>query len=415
MKKYNEQIIQIHQYINGLKLVYFPWSSPVAHVGVFIASGSRHEMPQEQGLAHFIEHTLFKGTEKRNSTEVINRLESVGGELNAYTGREETVVHASVLAEYSHRALELMSDIVFHATFPHKELEKEKEVVIDEINSYLDSPDEFIFDDFEERLYLNQSFGRNILGTPNYIRRFTQSDIRQFIRRNYSPNNMVISYVGKKSFSDIKCFIEKYFINDIFSGIERTVERASVHNSFYTHLKRNVYQSHCVLGGEAPAVNDTDYWAMSLLNNYLGGSAMNSALNMALREKRGYTYSNESNFSAFSDTGIFEIYLATDSKTLPKCLKIIEKELNKLKDIRETTLLRMKDQICGQIAIASDSGLNQMLSMGKSLIQTGTVLNIESVFEKINAITREELISVAEKYMNFEKLNILIYEPNENE
>lgn len=404
----------IHRFSNGLSLAYLPWNTPVAHTGIFIATGSRYETENEQGIAHFIEHTLFKGTEKRSSTEVIQRLESVGGELNAYTGREETVIHASFLVEHTDRALELISDIIFHATFPEKELEKEKEVVIDEINSYLDSPDEFIFDDFEEQLYKDQSFGRNILGTPEHVHGFTQFNIRRFIQRNYSSENMVISYVGNKSFDNIRQLVEKYFINNIYPNIQRSIKKAFINNTFKNTLQKSVYQSHCVLGGSAPSVKDSDYWAMSLLNNYIGGPAMNSVLNIALREKHGYTYSNESNFSAFSDTGIFEIYLATDSKTLYKCLKIIEKELKKLVEMNERTLLRIQNQTCGQIAIASDSGLNQMLSMGRSMLQTGTVLSMKEVFGKIKEVTLNDLVQVATKYMNFDNLNFLIYEPDEN-
>lgn len=415
MQEIKQQNAHIHQFSNGLRLAHLTWNTPVAHAGLFIAAGSRHELENEQGLAHFIEHTLFKGTKKRRSTAVINCLEQVGGELNAYTGREETVIHASFLSEYSKRALELISDIVFHATFPEKELEKEKEVVIDEINSYLDAPDEFIFDDFEEQLFPNQPFGRNILGTPEGVHQFTQADIIRFIKRNYSTKNMIISYVGNKNFNEIKTLVEKYFVGENGAVSNIMVDPAMVSNSFYKIRQKQVVQSHCVLGGIAPAIKDSDYWAMALLNNYIGGPAMNSVLNMALREKHGYTYSNESNFSAFSDTGIFEIYLATERKTLQKCLKIIENELKNLQKIDAKTLKKMQNQMCGQIAIAADSGLNRMLSMGKTLLQTGTILSIQEVFEKIRKVSCEDLMQVAVSYMNFEKLNVLIYEPDENE
>ncbi|MDD4847342.1 MAG: pitrilysin family protein [Bacteroidales bacterium] len=415
MQNFQEENIRIHQFSNGLRLVYLPWNTTVAHTGIFISAGSRHELEQEQGLAHFIEHTLFKGTEKRSSVAVINCLERFGGELNAYTGREETVIHASFLAEYSQLALELMSDIVFHATFPEKEVEKEKEVVIDEINTYLDTPDEFIFDDFEEQLFKNQSFGRNILGTPEQVRKFSQSDILRFIHRNYATDRMVISYVGNKNFDEIRKIVQRLFDGSATIASKGEVIKPFVSKIFNRTQSKPVYQSHCVLGGLAPCVTADDFWAMSLLNNYIGGRAMNSVLNMALREKHGYTYSNESNFSAFSDIGIVEIYLATDPQTLPKCLTIIERELNKLPAITKNTLQKMQEQMCGQIALDSDSGLNQMLSIGRSLIQTDKVLSMKEVFEKINTVSLDAIHQVAENYLKMNNLNVLIYKPDDNE
>ena len=284
-----------------MRLVYLPWNTPVSHAGVFIATGSRYETAKEQGLAHFIEHTLFKGTKKRSSAEVLTRLESVGGELNAYTGREETTVYASFLAVHSLRALELLSDIVFDATFPEKELEKEKEVVIDEIDSYLDTPSEQIFDDFEELLFPNQPFGANILGTPKKVRSFTQDHVIQFVKKHYVPENMVISYVGKTPFETIKKHIEHLFTRHIVP-LPSVMVSAQHSEKFEVKTKKTVHQSHCVTGGIAPSLRSDERIAMSLLNNHLGGPAMSSVLNMALREKNGLTYNNESHYDAYSDT-----------------------------------------------------------------------------------------------------------------
>ncbi|MCL2042453.1 MAG: insulinase family protein [Bacteroidales bacterium] len=401
-----------HTFSNGLRLVYLPWDTPVSHAGVFIAAGSRHETPAEQGLAHFIEHVLFKGTKKRSSSEVLNRLEAVGGELNAYTSREETAVYASFLAEHSSRALELLSDIVFNATFPEKELEKEKEVVLDEIDSYLDTPSEQIFDDFEEFLFPNQPFGANILGTPEKVCSFTQRHVIQFVRKYYAPERMVVSYVGKTSFDAVKKQIERFFTQQIESPVSAVVP-ATHSEKFEIKIKKPIHQSHCIMGGVAPSIYSDERTAMLLLNNHLGGPAMSSVFNMALRERNGLTYNNESHYSAYNDTGIFQIYIGTEPKNIGKCLKIIKKELDKITatPYPTATLKRMKQQYCGQIAISSDSGLNQMINIGKSLLHTERVLELEELFRKIEAVTADQLLETARKYLNFNKLSTLIFIP----
>ena len=401
-----------HTFPNGLRFVYQPWNGPVSHSGVFIAAGSRYETPEEQGLAHFIEHVLFKGTKKRSSSEILNRLESVGGELNAYTSREETTVYASFLTEHSIRALELLSDIVFNATFPEKELEKEKEVVIDEIDSYLDTPSDQIFDDFEELLFPNQPFGANILGTPEKVRSFKQSNVIRFVKNLYLPERIVVSYVGKMPFEYVKRQIERFFLRQI-EAPSAVIIPAKFSEKFEVKLKKPIHQSHCIVGGIAPSTNSDDRIFMTLLNNHLGGPAMSSVLNMALREKNGLTYNNESHYSAYSDTGIFEIYIGTETKNIGKCLSIIEKELDKMSadTCSVSVLKRMKQQYCGQIAITSDSGLNQMAHIGKSLLHTGYVLELNDLFKKIEAVTAEQLLETARKYLDFNRLSTLLFIP----
>jgi len=401
-----------HTFSNGLRLVYLPWDSPVAHAGVFIAAGSRHETAEEQGLAHFIEHVLFKGTKKRSSSEILNRLEAVGGELNAYTNREETTVYASFLTAHSSRALELLSDIVFNATFPEKELEKEKEVVLDEIDSYLDTPSEQIFDDFEEFLFPDQPFGTNILGTPEKVRSFTQNHVVQFVKKHYVPERMVVSYVGKMSFDVVKKQIERFFIRHIDAPAFAVVP-AQHSEKFEIKIKKPIHQSHCIMGGVAPSIHSDERTAMLLLNNHLGGPAMSSVFNMALREKNGLTYNNESHYSAYNDTGIFQIYIGTETRNIAKCLKIIKKELDKMtaNPCPSSILKRMKQQYCGQIAIASDSGLNQMINLGKSLLHAKYVLELEELFRKIEAVTTEQLLETARKYLNFNQLSVLTFIP----
>jgi predicted Zn-dependent peptidase len=393
-------------------LVHLLLQTPVAHAGIFIAIGSRHETEQEQGLAHFIEHTLFKGTNKRTSREILTRLESVGGELNAYTSREETVVYASFLSKHSKRALEMLSDIVFNSTFPEKELEKEKEVVIDEIDSYLDTPSEQIFDDFEEHLFPNQPFGANILGTPEKVKSFTQKQILHFIASHYHPENMVVSYAGSMSFENVKKQIERCFpLNVNISSFATVPAKAS--EKFTLHVKKPVHQLHCIMGNIAPSIHSADRTAMTLLNNYLGGPAMSSVLNMALREKNGLTYNNESHYEAYSDTGIFLIYIGTEKRNIKKCLNIIHKELKNIcsKPLSRSVLSQIKQQYCGQIAVASDSGLNQMISIGKDLLHTGKVMQIDDLFNKINEVSAEDILKVACQYLDIDCLNTLLYLP----
>ncbi len=374
--------------------------------------GSRHETKEEQGLAHFIEHTLFKGTKKRSSVEVLTRLESIGGELNAYTSREETAVYASFLTIHSSRALELLGDVIFDATFPEKELEKEKEVVIDEIDFYLDTPSEQIFDDFEEHLFPDQSFGANILGTPEKVRSFKQNHILQFIKKHYHPERMVVSYVGKMPFEVIKRQIEQCFLRKI-DAIHSSVEPAVYSGKFGIKTKKAIHQSHCVIGSIAPSLQSKERITMSLINNHLGGPAMSSVLNMALREKNGLTYNNESHYDAYSDTGIFQIYIGTEKRNVDKCLSIIKKELDKIntKNYSELTLKKMRQQYCGQIAIASDSGLNQMISIGKSMLHIGKVLEINEIFKQIESISALQILEISNKYLQFDRLSTLIYLP----
>lgn len=401
-----------HRFSNGLRLVYLPWNTTVAHTGVFISAGSRNETEEEQGLAHFIEHTIFKGTARRSSTEILKRLEAVGGELNAYTGREETVVYASFLAQYSQRALDLLSDVVFNAVFPEKELEKEKEVVIDEIDSYLDAPSEQIFDDFEEHLFPNQPFGSNILGTREKVRSFTQRQVLHFTEKFYQPERMVVSYVGRTPFQMVVNYVERFFDRtNVVQNIETSP--ASPAEKFLLTIRKPIHQAYCLMGGIAPNVASEDRFTLFLLNNYLGGPAMSSALNILLREKNGFTYNNESNYSAYSDTGIFQIYIGTERRNLKKCAALIAKELDKLcqKPFSTASLYKMQQQYCGQIAIASDSGLNQMISLGKSLLRTGTVMEMEEIFEKIEKVSASQILETANRYLDFKKLSFLTYMP----
>jgi predicted Zn-dependent peptidase len=323
-------IFETHTLSNGIRLIHRPVNANVAHCGIILNTGSRDEQEDEWGIAHFIEHVVFKGTTKRKAYHILSRMEDVGGELNAYTTKEETCIYTTFLDKDYKRALELISDITFNSVFPEKELEKEKEVILDEINSYKDSPSELIFDDFEELLFKKDPIGRNILGTPKHIKAFKRDDILKFISNNYHTDQMVISSVGNIPFKKLVKMVEKYF-GEIPENI-RTEKRQKP--NFYKPrtqtLIKNTYQRHCVLGNVAYDLNDDKRIPLSLLTNILGGPGMNSRLNLSLREKHGLAYNIESNYTPYVDTGVFSIYFGTDKGYLDKCLSLIDKELNLL-------------------------------------------------------------------------------------
>jgi predicted Zn-dependent peptidase len=297
---------------NGIRLVHYAISNPVAHCGIFIHAGSRDESDAEHGIAHFIEHTIFKGTKKRNVFQVLNRLENVGADLNAYTGKEETCIYASFLCDFYERTLELFQDIFFNSTFPEKELEREKQVVMDEIRSYQDTPDEQIFDDFEELMFAGHPLGKNILGSPRSVKKLERVNILNFIYRNYRFDEVVIASVGKIDFKKLIRLVTKYF-ND-HPGRGNSHPRITFHDykPFVVSRKKKTMQVHCLVGCPAFAYGHDQRIPLALLNNMLGGPLMNSRLSLALRERNGMTYHNESNYTAYSDSGVINIYFATN-------------------------------------------------------------------------------------------------------
>lgn len=307
-----------HTLPNGIRLVHLPTASAVAHCGIIINAGSRDELPGEHGVAHFIEHMLFKGTTHRKSYHILSRLEDVGGELNAYTTKEETAIHASFLKEHYQRAVELMADLLFSSTFPPAELEKEKEVVIEEINSYLDNPAEYIFDEFEELVFPDQPIGRSILGMPATVRSITGDSIHRFISRNYSTSQMVFCSVGAISQKQIIALFEKNF-GHVPAGIGVRRNRTEyIYSPVSTEKKTDTWQNHCIIGNIAYDLHDKRRMGLFMLNNILGGQGMNSRLNLSLREKRGYAYNVESVYNPYTDTGLVTIYFGTDSRNLGK-------------------------------------------------------------------------------------------------
>ncbi|MCI5560598.1 MAG: insulinase family protein [Phocaeicola sp.] len=397
---------------NGLHVVHTPSPTPVVYCGYAINAGTRDETTEEQGMAHFVEHLLFKGTEKRKAWHILNRMENVGGDLNAYTNKEETVVYCALLKEHFARAVELLTDIVFHSTFPQTEIEREVEVVIDEIQSYEDSPAELIFDDFEELIFPNHALGRNILGTPEVLRKYNTEDIQHFVKRYYRPENMVFFVWGDLSTAQVERTLCKYAS---FSCTDKTVIplRKSPLPYIPTQriIEKSTNQAHIMIGGRGYSAHDKKRTGLYLLNNILGGPGMNSRLNLTLRERRGLVYNVESNLTPYTDTGIFSIYFGCDHTDSKKCISLVKKELEKLCEapIKATQLQAAKKQLLGQAAVASDNFENVALAMGKTFLHFGNIEPQSQLKERIEALTAEELHEIATEMFSPTYLSILHY------
>ena len=396
---------------NGIRVIHQQVDSPVAHFGIIVNTGSRDELEEEQGMAHFIEHTIFKGTKKRTAVQIINRLEDVGGELNAYTTKEETAIYATFLNEFYTRAVDLISDVVINASFPEKELKLEKEVIIEEINSYNDSPSELIFDEFEELLFDGHPIARNILGTPEKVRSYKKKQIRAFMQKNYHTNEMVICSVGKISPKKFQSLVTRYF--NQFPENNRSNSR--VRFTGYVPQSREVikdtFQSHCIVGAEAYNLDHNLRLPMVLLSNILGGSSMNSRLNMALREKNGLAYNVEASYTPYTDTGAFVVYFGTERNNLFKAVDLVEKQFQFLraKKLGPQLLARSKKQLIGQLAIANENREDLMLTIGRSYLYFNKVDTLKDVFEKIENITAEDIHRVANEVLAKNNLSKLIF------
>jgi predicted Zn-dependent peptidase len=400
-----------HTLHNGIRLVHKPTDSTVSHLGILINTGSRDEAPGEHGLAHFIEHSIFKGTGKRKAFHILSRIEDMGGELNAYTTKEETTLFSTFLSEFYDRTAELLSDILFNSIYPEKELNREKEVILEEINSYKDSPSELIFDEFEELVYDGHPIARNILGSRNNLFRLNRQAILRFIENNYHTDQMVISSVGKIDFPRLVKLVEKYF------GKAESKLRQNGRQRFENYipgiqiLEKDTFQSHCILGNIAYDIMHPKRITMVLLNNIIGGQAMNSRLNMALRERKGMAYNIESGYTAYSDTGIFNVYFGTDRENLRKATELVLKEFKLLREKKLGAVQRSKaqKQLIGQIAISTENHEDLMLTIGKSYLFFNKVESIQTIFKKIEAITSSDLLEAANDVLNENQLSRLVY------
>lgn len=397
---------------NGLRLIHAPSHGAVTYCGLSVAAGSRDERPAEQGMAHFVEHTIFKGTVRRKAWHILNRMENVGGELNAYTNKEETVIYSTFLTRHLERAMELLSDIVFHPTFPQRELDKEKGVIIDEINMYEDSPAELIYDEFEALLFDGHPLGRGILGTPATLQGFTSADVLDFVSRYYSPSNMVLFVRGDVDFARVRALAVKYFEPVADHVVTRDAGKLPPYVPFHTVRTRDLHQAHVMLGCRAYDAHDSRRTALYLLTNILGGPGMNSRLNVELREKRGLVYNVEANLVSYKDTGTFTIYFASDAKDCGHCLDIVRRQLQLLRDKRLGTmsLAMAKKQLIGQIGVASDNNENCALDMAKSYLHYGKVNSAEEIFARIESVSVDDVLMVANDRLDEGRLSLLAYD-----
>ena len=397
---------------SGLRLVYLQKPSSVAHLGFFFRAGSRFEKENQTGLAHFLEHCVFKGTKKRSGIQTISRLDEVGGELNAYTAKEELCLHASFPKQHLARAIELLSDISVNPTFSKREVQKEKEIVIDEINSYLDSPSDKIFDDFEEEFFKGHALGNNILGKREDLKKLSQKDLHEFVQSYFSKENLVVSFVGDIPIESLERYLNKYMENMPNKGVAIKINPYSGYEPFNIVRKESNYQAHLILGGMAPNYFDEKRTAMAMLMNMLGGPAMNATLNISLRERHVLAYSIEAAYVPYADVGFWQIYVGCESKNINKSIKLIHKELTSLqnKQISEAKLKRLKQQFKGQLALSMDVNSGMMHSLGKSLLAFGQIDTLEDIHKSIDAILAEDIQALAQNCMKISEISSLIFD-----
>lgn len=396
---------------NGIRIIHKNVDSDVAHCGIIINTGTRDEDINQHGMAHLTEHMLFKGTKHRKAFHVLSRMDDVGGEMDAWTTKEETCISASFLHEFYERAIDLLNDVIFNSVYPPKEIAKEKEVIIDEINSYKDSPADSIFDDFEDLIFPGHSLGRNILGTKKLLEKYTDKDIKRFVAEKYNTDQMVFCSIGNISFKRLVKYCEKYF------GANPANLRGFSRKTFTDYVaitkvqKKNTHQAHCILGTYAYPFNNPKRLPMFLTANLLAGPGMNSRLTMLLREKKGISYNIEANYSPFEDTGVFNIYFGTDKENLEISTNIIFKELQSLKtkNLGTVQLSKLKKQLIGQIAIGSEIHSNVLLSMGKTYLIYNQVETLKETIKEIESVTSADISEVANEIFNKDKFSTLIY------
>ena len=411
---------------NGLRIIHLPSDSKVVYCGYQINAGTRNEEPGEEGLAHFCEHVTFKGTERRKAWHILNCLESVGGDLNAYTNKEGTVYYSAILKEHIARAVDLLTDIVFHSVYPQAEIDKEVEVICDEIESYNDSPAELIYDEFENIIFKGSPLGHNILGTAEQVRSFKTEDALRFTRKLYRPDNAIFFAYGDIDFKKLVRLLQRALADDesvVNLAEEKSVSSVkSVGPKNYPSvgdgiagqtivMQKNTHQAHVMIGTHAYDVNDSRRMPLYLLNNMLGGPGMNAKLNLALREHNGLVYTVESTMAAYGDTGIWSIYFGCDEHDVKRCLRLVRKELDKFmqKPLSEAQLKTAKKQIKGQIGVACDNRENFALDFGKSFLHYGWEKNVDRLYEQVDEITAEQIQAVAQELFDRDRLTTLIF------
>ena len=403
---------------NGLRIIHLPSDSQVVYCGYQINAGTRNEEPGEEGLAHFCEHVTFKGTERRKAWHILNCLESVGGDLNAYTNKEGTVYYSAILKEHIARAVDLLSDIVFHSVYPQTEIDKEVEVICDEIESYNDSPAELIYDEFENILFKGSPLGHNILGTAEQVRAFKTEDALRFTQKLYRPDNAIFFAYGEIDFKKLVRLLQRALADD--ESVVKLAEEKLPKNyppvgdgiaGQTIVMQKNTHQAHVMIGTRAYDVNDDRRMPLYLLNNMLGGPGMNAKLNLALREHNGLVYTVESTMVAYGDTGTWSIYFGCDEHDVKRCLRLVRKELDKFmqKPLSDAQLKAAKKQIKGQIGVACDNRENFALDFGKSFLHYGWEKNVDRLYEQVDEITAAQIQAVAQELFDKDRLTTLIF------
>lgn len=404
-------MMEFHTYTlpNGIRGIHRQVHGSVAHCALVIGAGSRDELPSEYGLAHFTEHAFFKGTERRRAWQVNCRLENLGGELNAFTTKEDTTIHATTLRGDFAKAAELIADIAFHSTFPDRELEREKEVIVDEINTYKDSPADLIYDTFEDLLFEGSQLGHNILGRKAALARYDGEAIRAFTRRMHTTDRMVFSSIGNFSPRVAEAVAARYFGGEASTLCRGERVAPAPCTPFEKSIARHTHQTHCIIGCRAYDIADERRLPLALLVNILGGPSANSLLNMVIRERHGLSYNIEASYTPYGDTGIVAIYFSSEHANAAQCIELIEEQLHKLRTtpLSPRQLSMAKKQFIAQLAISSESNESYMLSAGKSLLCHDEVDTMEQVYTKIRALTASQLTEVAEEL--FSKMSRLIY------
>ncbi|MDD2475257.1 MAG: pitrilysin family protein [Dysgonamonadaceae bacterium] len=399
---------------NGMRIIHIPNNSPISYCGIMINSGSRDEFDNESGIAHFTEHMLFKGTHKRRPHHILDRMESVGGELNAFTSKEETVVYSIFFEEYLQRSIELLDDMIFNSQFSDKQIERERIVILDEINSYLDTPSALIYDEFEQVLFDKHELGNPILGTPKSLMNITSKAMKEYVNRQFKPDRMVFFSMGKTPFDKVIKLAHKYFsVHNAALSTPQPKKRIapSITTPNNITVKKDTHQTHFVLGRKTINMYQPDRIALYLLNSILGGMGMNSRLNTSLREKNGLVYTVESTHALYTNSGVFSIYFGCDPNNTNKCLNLIHKELHKLSHIPLTPhqLSKAKKQLTGELGIAAENKESLILDIAKSYLHLNRSVNLTELLHKIKNTTAEEIQEVAKSLFTIEEFSSIQY------
>lgn len=412
-----------HTLSNGLRIIHLPKQGEVVYCGYAVNAGSRDEMPGEEGLAHFCEHMTFKGTGRRSPIQIINTLELVGGELNAFTSKEDTFYYAAILKQHFPKAADLLTDIVFHSTYPQHEMEREMEVVCDEIESYRDSPAELIYDEFENEVFAGHSIGHNVLGGKETVRAFRHEDCVRFTRRLYRPDNSVFYVVGDIDFRRLVKSLEKAFMAELVQIVcDAATDRRTACYAFQgmrpallgarkDDKEQMTHQSHVMMGTAFHGDTESRRIALFLLNNILGGPSMNSRLNLSLRERRGLVYTVESNMTAYTDALLWNVYFGCDPHDVNRCIRLVKSELHKLAKapLSPKAIAMAKRQIKGQIALSADNSENYAISMAKQFLHKGTLKSIPRLYENVDAVTPEQIHRLAGEALSDDRLFTLVF------